>query len=381
MERNWIISSDSHLLEPEDLFEKALAARHGDATPRYVDEHLGNKAKHYFTGLEYICVDEIVEGDEMSEDAAALQRELIEASSDSAKRVECLDKDGVWAEVLNSTWMLYTMRAKNDALVQDCCQVYNDWVHDLASHDRQRLKVTAMIHMADVDWAIGELERVAKLGHCGVLINCDARPEWAPYRDARYDRFWARLEEMGMPLMLHIITGNVQDPYTLFGEEERKRIVRLTLDIFAEGPTALANEFMFGGVMDRFPNLKLVLGEYEVSWLPNFVFRMHQFKNDLGPSMHYEPLQHEIDWYFDRIWHGFVDDPHVRMATEVVGDKKIMWGSDFPHARCTYPNSQQVVEDTLGGLGAQAKANMSFYNAAELYGIDGLPERRAIAAE
>ena len=52
MERNWIISSDSHLLEPEDLFEKALAQRHGDLVPRYVDEHLGNKAKHYFTGLE-----------------------------------------------------------------------------------------------------------------------------------------------------------------------------------------------------------------------------------------------------------------------------------------------------------------------------------------
>ncbi len=69
------------------------------------------------------------------------------------------------------------------------------------------------------------------------------------------------------------------------------------------------------------------------------------------------------------------------MATEVIGDKKIMWGSDFPHARCTYPNSQQVVEDTLGGLGAEAKANMSFFNAAALYGIDGLPEQRAIAAE
>ena len=381
MERNWIISSDSHVLEPEDLFEKALGKKHGDLTPRYVDEHLGNKAKHYFTGLEYICVDEIVEGDEMSEDAASLQNELIEASWDSAKRVACLDKDGVWAEVLNSTWMLYSMRAKNDALVQDCCQVYNDWVHELASYDPKRLKATAMIHMADVDWAIEELERTAKRGHCGILINCDARPEWAPYRDPKYNPFWARLEEMGMPLMLHIITGNVQDPYTLFGDAARQDIVRLTMDIFAEGPTTLANEFMFGGIMDRYPNLKMVLGEYEVSWLPNFVFRMHQFKNDLGPSMHYSPLQHDIEWYLDRIWHGYVDDPNVKMAVEVIGSKKIMWGSDFPHARCTYPTSQQVVEDTLATFGPEAKADMSFFNAARLYNIDQLPQERLIAAE
>ena len=148
-----------------------------------------------------------VEGDEQSEEAASLQNELLEASWDSAKRVQCLDKDGVWAEVLNSTWMLYTMRAKDDNLVQDCCKVYNDWVHELASYDTNRLKVTAMIHMANLDWALEELERVAKLGHCGVMINCNARPDWEPYRDLRYDPFWARLEEMGMPLMLHIITG------------------------------------------------------------------------------------------------------------------------------------------------------------------------------
>jgi predicted TIM-barrel fold metal-dependent hydrolase len=380
MERNWIISSDSHLLEPEDLFEKALIKKYGDATPRYVNEHLGNKVKHYFTGLEYICVDEIVEGDDSSAESQQLQNELLEASWDSAKRVACLDKDGVWAEVLNSTWMLYTMRAKDDKLVQDCCEVYNDWTHELVSYDTNRLKATAMIHMADLDWALKELERVAKLGHCGVLINCDARPEWAPYRDPKYDPFWARLEEMGMPLMLHIITGNVQDPFTLYGKD-REDIVRLTLDIFAEGPVTLANEFMFGGIMDRFPNLKLVLGEYEVSWLPNFIWRMNQFKEQLGPAMGFAPLKHDIDWYFDRVWHGFVDDPLVKIAVDVLGSSKIMWGSDFPHARCTYPNSQKIVENVLSDFGAEAKADMSFYNAARLYNIDGLPAQRLIAAE
>ena len=54
MDKQLIISSDSHIIEPEDLFEKALGDKYGDSTPRYVDEHLGEKGKHYFTGLEYI---------------------------------------------------------------------------------------------------------------------------------------------------------------------------------------------------------------------------------------------------------------------------------------------------------------------------------------
>ena len=379
MERNWIISGDSHVLEPDDLFEKALGKKYGDATPRYVDEHLGDKARHYFTGIEYIRVDEIVEGDDTDGEPQELQRELLEASIDSAKRVACLDKDGVWAEVLNSTWMLYTMRAKDDNLVQDCCQVYNDWTHELASYDTQRLKATAMIHMANQDWALKELERVAKLGHCGVLISADARPEWPPYRDAAYDPFWARLEEMGMPVMLHIITGNVRDPFTLFNQE-REVFVRRTMELFDEAPFTLANEFMFGGIMDRFPKLKLVLGEYDVSWLPYFIWRMNQFKDTLGPALHHMPLKHDIDWYMDRVWHGFINDPMVKSAVDAVGASKIMWGSDFPHNGCTYPDSQEKVDTMLSTVSADEKADMSYYNAARLYNIDGLPAQRSIPA-
>ena len=108
---------------------------------------------------------------------------------------------------------------------------------------------------------------------------------------------------------------------------------------------------------------------------------MKQFKESLGPAMHYSPLKHDIEWYFDRVWHGFVDDPLVKIAVDTIGTSKIMWGSDFPHARCTYPNSQQVVERTLADFGPEAKADMSFFNAARLYDIGGLPEERLIAAE
>ena len=58
----------------------------------------------------------------------------------------------------------------------------------------------------------------------------------------------------------------------------------------------------------------------------------------------------------------------------------MMWGSDFPHARCTYPNSQKVVSDTLAKLGDDKMADLSYFNCASLYGID-LPPSRAMAAE
>ena len=379
MDKQLIVSSDSHIIEPEDLFEKALGQRYGDATPRYVEEHLGQRGKHYFTGYEYIRVDEIVEGDDATEESRRLQQELLEASLDPAARIRCLDKDGVWAEIVNSTWMLYSMRVKDDDLARDCCAVYNAFVAEYCSHEPKRLFATAMIHMEDVDWACRELERVVKLGHRSVLINCDTRPEWPYYRDPVYDPFWARAEEMDVPITLHIITGNVRDPFTLFGEE-RRNTARDGMNILYEAIPVLLNEFIMGGVMDRFPRLKLVLSEYEVSWLPYFMFRGRQMIDAFGPALHLPPVKGTIEEYMGRVYHGFIDDSWVEHAVAAVDHRTMMWGSDFPHARCTYPNSQRIVHDTLAKLGEGKMADLSYFNCANLYGIE-LPPTRALAAE
>ncbi|MSP51445.1 MAG: hypothetical protein EXQ91_03505 [Alphaproteobacteria bacterium] len=377
MTKQWIISSDSHVLEPEDLY-KPIAKKYGDQVPRYTDRFQGRKGKFYFTGLEYIQVDEIIEGDETPA-KKRLQQKLIRASMDPYARLQCIDEDGVWAEVLNSTWMLYTMRATNDRMVEDCCRLYNDWVGELASANPNRLKATAMIHMADVDWACKELDRVAKKGHVSALVNCDSRPDWAPYRDKKYDKFWARCQAHGIPPTLHIITGNIRDPFTLFGKE-REELPRLTLQILSESFPVLANEFIFGGIMDRFSKMNVVLSEYEVSWLPYVLFRMYQIEGPFADALKFKLPKHKVDDYMKRVWHGFVDDKFVNVAVQAVGAKNLMWGSDFPHARCTYPNSQKVVQKTLGHLGAKAMADLSYYNCARLYNID-LPKNRVVPAK
>jgi predicted TIM-barrel fold metal-dependent hydrolase len=379
MEKKLIISGDSHVLEPNDLFFKPLGKKYGDEIPRYIDEHLGVKASHYFTGIEYIRIDEIVEGNEGSEESQELQQKLIRASEDPAARLRCLDEDGVYAEVLNSTWMLYTMRARNNNMVRDCCRVYNDWMAELVSHDPKRLVGTSMIHMEDVDWAVKELERTTKMGLKGTLINCDYRPEWLRYQDKHYDPFWACAQELNVPVVLHIITGNIRDPFTLFGDE-RLDLPKIGLWILFEAPPVLANEFIFGGVMDRFPTLKVMLAEYEVSWLPYFMFRIRQTQDVFGPAMQMAPIKQPVDEYMKRVYHSFVDDTYVEKAVDVVDPSTMLWGSDFPHARCTYPNSLQVVEDTLGKLGDKLKDDLSFYNAAKLFDIEA-PESRAIVAE
>ena len=260
---------------------------------------------------------------------------LEEANRDPSIRLSCLDQDGIYAEVLVATTMMLALRARNDDMVRDCCAVFNDWLIDYCSQAPKRLYGIGMIHMADVGWATKELARAAGRGMRGVMINTDTRPEWAPYQDKSYDPFWAQAEEAGLPVMIHIVGGNKRDPFTLHGAE-RKDVARLLIDLFTDGPITLANEFIFGGIMDRFPNLKIVLGEYEISWLPYWL------SGRAGPGhLHSDDRRRGAAEDGARVHEPCPSGSH-RRALPRQGDRPPRHrhpdvGSDFPHPRCTYP--------------------------------------------
>ena len=146
---DWINSSDSHVLEPADLYTGALGDKYPDACPRYLDSYQGVSGTFYFTGYEYIRLDNV--GGGADPERAAFREDRMRASEDPNARLECLDKDGVWGEVLNATWTLHTLRAPNDDLAQDCCAVFNDWLTEHCSAEPRRLYGTGMVHMADID--------------------------------------------------------------------------------------------------------------------------------------------------------------------------------------------------------------------------------------
>ena len=253
-ELKYVFSADSHIVEPFDLWTNALGAKHGELLPQEVSHCNGVDGKYFYTGIEYIQMADLDPTDtaDSGADSTGLDPELedkvMRTNSDPALRLELMDLDGVAAEFITSTWMLFSMRIPDMEVVRDCCSVYNDWVAEYCSHDPKRLIASAMIAMEDVDWAVAELEKAAKKNMGGAVIYCDTKPHMLPYRHKHYDRFWAAAQDLNMPVMLHIVTGQVRDLYTLQTPAERELIPRLSLELFQEGGLVLANEFIFGGV-------------------------------------------------------------------------------------------------------------------------------------
>ncbi|MCH8947282.1 MAG: amidohydrolase family protein, partial [Acidobacteria bacterium] len=93
----------------------------------------------------------------------------------------------------------------------------------------------------------------------------------------------------------------------------------------------LADDFIFGGILQRFPKLKVVCSEFEVSWIPGFMARLDIIDENLS-RFHLPKLEMKASEYMrTQVWHGFITDSAASPTIPYVGASQVLWGSDFPH--------------------------------------------------
>ncbi len=395
--QRFIVSADSHIIEPYDLWTKALGKKHGGKVPhrvreaRSLDGKKTVKGDFMFTGHDYLGIGDLRQenaGDTLDSTVPIatgdlppeLARKVLKSNHEPAVRLELQDHDGVAAEIIQGTNTLLAMRTRDTQVLHDVASVFNDYCAEYCSHDPKRLIGTAMVPTRDPVWAAKELARMAKRDMKAAIINTDLPPGYEPYRRTMYDRIWQTAIDHDMVIVIHLGTGETVDPFALVTPEEQEDGPKLFLDIFDDHKRTLVNEFIFGGIFDRFRTLKLMLGEYECSWFPYFQFRLRQMRGALGLAMRLPQVTREADEFIrDHVWIGFTDDQYVSKAWDVAdGANKLMWGSDYPHPRNTFPNSRAVLDRICAGMPAPVKANVEGLNCARLFGID-VPKMRAAA--
>ena len=357
-----VISADSHVMEPPDLWSNAIGKKFGDKTPRLVEGYNGEEGTFFYSGGQYLYWGE--------SDADAKKIGMQDAGWDPAVRVDFQKKAGVAHEIMNSTIMLLIMRHGDQEVLRASAQVFNDWLADFCAHDAKRLVGVSMIPMDDIDWAVAELERTVKKGLNCANIHLVPPPGTPPYRKAYWDPFWARCEEMGVPIQLHIITGRIPDPLHYHSDEERETSPSTLIALGTEVLPVLADDFIFGGILDRFPKLKVLCTEFEISWIPYFMYRLDQMQQAMSWRLPLRKLDMKAsDYMRTRIWHGMIDDAYGAEAIRHIGPSQILWGSDFPHIRSIGLETQGKLMDLLSGFSREDQEMIVGGNAATLFNI------------
>lgn len=358
-----IVSADSHVFEPVDLWARTIGAEFGDRTPRPVAESGGVVGEFFFNGSQVLPV---ARPDSAQ---AAPGVDMQRVGWDPQERLRFQDQAGVSAEVLNPTRLISILRSPDKPMVQAAASVYNDWIADFCSGSGGRLVGAGVVPLSDPVWAARELTRNRGRGLTSAVIPLEPAPSAAPYRDAVYDRVWASAVDSQLPVVLHELTGNSPSPFNFKTERELEEAPKAMLVLGLEIMYVLANDFIFGGILDRYPDLKLVCSEFEISWLPYFMYRIDHIQISLASRLKLKPTELPASEYVkSRIWHGLIDDPNVVSVAEVVGASRLMWGSDFPHIRSVGVEARAAVEETLAGLSDDAQRAVAASSARELFG-------------
>lgn len=373
MTERGMISADSHVIEPRNLWVERIDKQFRDRAPRVVRNPNGLKGEWFICeGLEPRPASlAFAAGKDPSEynefQKATNYDDGIPGGWAAAPRLQDMALDGVETEVIYTTLGFRLFGLLDEPFQRELFRVYNDWLAELCSYAPKCLLGLALIPLLDVEAGVKELRRCAKMGLRGALIMCSP-PEGQSYTDRTFDPFWVEAQELRMPLSLHLGTGH--------GKESR-----YDADLFLRAmtiPHEVQRTFatlLFGGVLERFPDLKFVSAENDIGWVPHFLARADLTFHKLGSlklsASGGATLKMLPSEYFRRqVYATFIDDVVGVRNTDLFGVDNYMWSSDYPHLMATWPRSREAVARNFQGISEAVKWKIVRENAARLYSID-----------
>ena len=371
-----VISSDSHVAEPPDLWTNRIDPKFRDRAPHVI--HSEEDGYDW-----WVCDDKRIihagvgaqagrrfEAPESLQEADVFEN-VRPGGYIPEEQVKDMDIDGVDVNIIYPTSTLGMYSVLDGELISSIFRTYNDWIAEFCRPFPNRLKSIALLNLDNVPEGVRELERCAKMGAAGAVISVYP-PEDRSYHLAEYDPLWAAAQDLEIPLSLHIGTirpSRGQDFAALLSLQDRPTIIS-NVDHWVR---MSLGDMIFSGVFERFPKLRVGSVEHEVSWAPHFLERIdyaytqrarkqswHRFNEDMLPT----------DYFHRNVFISFQEDGLGIKQRDIIGVDNLLWGSDYPHTETTFPRSREILEDILVDCTEEEKAKIAGGNAARIYRLN-----------
>jgi len=209
-------------------------------------------------------------------------------------------------------------------LAPDKCAAWhrllNDTLAAWCNENTTRFAFVASVPLPVADGAAAELARMAEIGAVGVMVP--ANVEGVNLGELNLDPFWAKAEELRLPVIMHPVMATPAPRAMKFALAQS---VRYTFDT-----TLGAGSLIFAGVLDRFPRLELVLaragGAYP--YLAGRLDIMHERmdRKAQGDVAQRAPSEYLSVLAYDSIAHSAKS---LRFLADLVGLDRLMLGTDY----------------------------------------------------
>ena len=366
-----LYSCDSHVVEAPEVYT-GLEARFGERAPRIINEYRGRKGTFLFwpqqnrgipvgrLGIAGHRLDEPGIEDRIARGWDGMNPGV----RDPVARLEEQKVDGIVGEVMYPSLNMFTFSIPDRDVVQAVFRNHNDWIGNYCSHAPEQLIGVGCLPLPDVEEAVAEMHRCAKMGMRGMAIPCTA-PIDKPYSDPSYEPFWAAAAEVDMPLTMHIFCGG---DWRMGAPAHWNEIVYYTNAHALVWKTV--SDIVTSGVVERYPNLRFIVAEWETGWLGHVLNRwdhaVYRAPHEASPDLRMKPSE-----YFHRNFYVTFEDDDIGVRTrDLIGVDRMLWGNDYPHHDSIWPNSRTVLDRIMDGVPEADVEKMVWKNVQELYKID-----------
>jgi predicted TIM-barrel fold metal-dependent hydrolase len=360
-----VISMDDHVIEPPDLFERWLPEKFREAGPHVIRRRVrgfGNPQE----GFNLLFDDE---GEQLADcwqfgdllvphkrvsASVGFERDemgLFPITYDEMRpgcyepkaRVQDMDLNWVDKSLCFPTMPRFCGQAFNEhpdrALGLACVRAYNDYtVEEWCGDSQGRLVPLIIVPLWDPELAAQEVERnVARGVHNVAFSEIPAKLGLPSIHSGYWDPLFACCNDNEVSLHMHIGSSS-QMPHT---STDAPFAVRHTLTF--NNAMASMSDYIFSGILVRYPNLKLCYSEAQIGWIPYVLERADDvvFAHGVWNGVR-ENCPEMPSTYFRRHMYGcFFRDQFGLDNLDAIGVDNVTFETDYPHNDTTWPDTKK----------------------------------------
>ena len=370
-----VFDSDMHVIEGAEVYAACPDPRYRADMPEYLGWSPTNFPHWNVRGTiipPWAQADDVA-GPQASLDAPreGVYRAIRERGYDAASMLAAMDAEGIDRTVVYRTFahMVVSIDDLEAGYAIACCAAFNDWLAGYCATDRRRLAPAAIVSLHDPERAAEEARRAVETkGHVAVVVlpmPVAGRNLNAPECDV----LWREVAHLGVALVFHGTSGAASADYVAnrFRGHDNFRTLNHASAFPLELMLALA-AMTAGGVLERFPDLRLGFLEGNCGWLPWWLGRLDDQwrKYGGGEKVRLSALPSE---YFQRqcVVGADADEASLAAVIDALGDDNLVMSIDYPHADGPFPHG---VDAFLAQprVGRDSKRKILWDNCLRLYG-------------
>ena len=377
-----VVDADSHVMEPDDLFERYLAPEFSEFAPHTRRIAPGHP---YFNDIEVLGHrwpaslrwDEIRYLDDGRSYTEAYA-EFIARGYDAESYLLYMEQAGIDAIVVYPTLTLHSTAVPNidPKAAAAVRRAYNDWLHDFCAGGSGRILGVAMLDLRDVDLAVAEATRCVKeLGFRTVGVIPDHPVEGIPLDHPYYDPLWECVAELGVPLGTHEAMFHKMGSVGYVGQHhvQNSSIPYAPHAVSFGFGEMMAAMFFTGAICARHPELRVVFTESSVGWAATWLPFLDEKWERARLTGFPVPTDEPPSYYFARqcLITGEPGEAGFAYCVQAGLEDNLMVATDFPHPEDEhFPDGlARAVDRTGPSVGKDALRKLLGENALLTYGL------------